>query len=128
MPYTKPPENEWKWRHESLFLALVQRGEKLKDLYRRDLYVRLWPGSSAILYSPLAEEAKRGPLHVNPRSTSWDDECQMRFEKLKPNISFVKTDNKGPNNSWDWYQVKDWDGLAAALNLEFTSRPASQSR
>ena len=119
MPYTVPPRSEWKWRYESVFLALVQRGEDLKDLYRKNLYVRLWKDSSAVLYSPLAEGVERGPLHINPRSTSWDDDCQKRFKKLEPYIDFVKADNKGPNNSWDWYQVKDWDGLAAALNLEF---------
>jgi len=119
MPYPMPPQSEWKWRHESLFLALILRGEKLKDLQRKDLYVGLWPGSNAILYSPLAEGPKRGPLHLNPRSKSWDDECQKRLEKLGPSIEFVKTDNKGPNNSWDWYRISDWDGLAAALGLQF---------
>jgi len=108
------------WTHEKAFLALVNRREKHKELWRKNIYVQLYPQAPncAVLYGPKAQSTRRGPLHLNPRVKSWNEAA---FQKIKPPlIKYVQSDNKGPGKerlNFDWYQVTDWDGFAAALGL-----------
>jgi hypothetical protein len=108
------------WSHEKVFLALVERGEKYKDPWKKNICVHLYtrrPGC-AVLYGPKVGSVKRGPLHLNPRRvTSWDEGV---FQQIKPFIKYAQTDNKGPGrerSNFDWYTIKDWDGFANALGL-----------
>jgi hypothetical protein len=73
------------WDHEKAFLALIKRGEKYKDLWKKNIYVRLDKQikNSAVLYSPLASPQGGGPLHLNPRSASWNESL---FHKIAPYI------------------------------------------
>jgi hypothetical protein len=107
------------WDHRKVFLALVKRGEKHKDLWKKHTYVQLYPQrpNCAVLYGPKVSPAARGPLHLNPRVGSWDD---LVFQRLLPFIRFVQRDNKGPGrerSNFDWYSVEDWDAFASALGL-----------
>ena len=107
------------WNHNRVFLALVKRGEKHKDLWKKDIYVQLYrqKPNCAVLYGPSVENAKRGPLHFNPRALSWNEES---FLRIKPSVEYVQTDNKGPGRdrgNFDWYRVGDWDRFAASVGL-----------
>lgn len=107
------------WNHEKVFLALVKRGAKHKDLWKKNIYVQLYSQrpNCAVLYGPRVEPAKPGPLHLNPRGSSWDE---SKFLQMKPSIEYVQSDNKGPGReqyNFDWYRIKDWDGFAASLGL-----------
>lgn len=107
------------WNHEKMFLALVKRGEKHKDLWKKNIYVQLYPQrpNCAVLYGPMVQAAKRGPLHLNSRVTSWNESQYQRFE---PFVKYVFSDNKGPGRermNFDWHTVLDWDGFAKSLGL-----------
>jgi hypothetical protein len=107
------------WSHEKVFLALVKRGEKHKDLWMKNIYVRLYPQrpNCAVLYGPRVESAKRGPVHLNPQVVSWNESA---FQRMKPFIEYAHSDNKGAGRergNFDWYRVRDWDGFAASLDL-----------
>ena len=107
------------WDHRKVFLALVKRGEKHKDLWKKNLYVQLYPQrpNCAVLYGPAVESAQNGPLHLNPRATSWDADV---FRRMESHIDYVQTDNKGSGKErgcFDHYRVRDWDQLAASLGL-----------
>ena len=106
------------WDQTKVFLGLVKRGEKHKDLWMKDIYVQLYPqlANAAVLYR-IGRHYDRAPLHLNPRSRGW---CEEVYEKMKPFIQFVQRDNKGPGResmNFDHYRVLDWDGLAGALGL-----------
>ena len=107
------------WNHEKVFLALVKRGEKHKDLWKKNPYVQLYPQrpNCAVFYGPTVRAAKRGPLHLNPRATSWN---QSQYQRFEPFVRYVFSDNKGPGRermNFDWHTVLDWDGFARALGL-----------
>jgi hypothetical protein len=107
------------WSHEKVFLALVERGEKHKELWMKNIYVQLYPQrpNCAVLYGPRVKAAQRGPLHLNSRVDSWREEI---FEKIRPSVEFARSDNKSPGRergNFDWYRISDWDGLATALGL-----------
>lgn len=52
------------WSHEKVFLALVKRGEHHKDLWKKNIYVELYPQrlNCALLYGPRVQATQRGPL------------------------------------------------------------------
>jgi hypothetical protein len=108
------------WTHGKVFLALVHRGQRHKDLWKKDIYVHVYDQSPscAVLYGPRVQVYGRAPLHLNPRrAQSWREDV---FLRMKPAIRFVQSDNKGhgkePSN-FDHYAVTDWDELAAAIGL-----------
>ncbi len=109
------------WSHEKIFLALVHRGEKHKDLWKKNICVHVYtkrPGC-AVLYGPRVETTKAAPLHLNPRRSTWDETAFMRME---PHIEFVTSDDKGPgreNRNFDHYRIKPncWDDFADAIGL-----------
>lgn len=109
------------WDHEKVFLALVERGERHKDLWKKDIYVQLYPQqpACAVLYGPRVQRYSPGPVHLNPRrANSWRMDV---FERIAPALQFVQRDNKGPGNAnqnWDWYRVVDWDAFAEGLGLK----------
>lgn len=115
------------WNHEKVFLALVARGERHKDLWKKDIYVELYPQrpACAVLYEPRVQVYSPGPVHLNPRQlTSWRPNV---FERMRRALAYVRTDNKGPGkerNNFDWYRVTDWDAFAEALGL-LPSSPSS---
>lgn len=106
------------WDNRKVCLALAKRGEKHKDLWKKDLCVHLYsqrPGC-AVLYWPTTTYAD-APLHLNPRRVSWRPEA---FEAMAPHIEFVHSDHKGrgkESSNFDHYRVTDWDGLALALGF-----------
>jgi hypothetical protein len=107
------------WNHEKAFLALVKRGERHKDLWKKNPYVQLYPQTPncAVLYGPKVRAVKRGPLHLNPRARSWD---QSQYLSLEPFVKYSFSDNKGPgreSTNFDWYSILDWDGFARSLGL-----------
>lgn len=112
------------WNHQKVFLALVKRGETHKDLWKKDIYVQIHPQCTksgrnlncAVLYGPKSNQYLPSPLHLNPRRNEvWRANL---FERLKPAIRYVHTDNKGNESSnFDHYEVLDWDLLAQALDL-----------
>lgn len=108
------------WTHEKVFLALVQRGERHKDLWKKDIYVQLYPQrpNCAVLYGPSVGKYARAPLHLNPRQVqAWRGHI---FRRMKLAIRYIGRSNKGPGketSNFDYYAVMDWDGLAAALGL-----------
>jgi hypothetical protein len=113
------------WNHEKVFLALVKRGESHKDLWKKNIYVRLYRQHPklAVLYGPNAGPFRRAPLHVKPTAPDWNETA---FQRMSPSIEFVQSDNKGPGRerqNCDWYRVKDWDGLAASLGLDCVRVP-----
>lgn len=106
------------WSQAKVFWALVRRGEKHKDLWKKSIYVHLYKQrqNSAIVYGPKVEVTK-GYVHFNPRAPGWNEEI---FQRLKPNLEYVRSDNKGPGKeggNFDWYRVRDWNRLAAVLGL-----------
>jgi len=108
------------WNHEKVFLALVKRGEKHKELWMKNIYVQLYPQrpNCAVLYGPKVGPARRGPLHLNPRASSWQEET---FQHVKPFIEYVQSNHKGPGrerNNFDWYRVINWDGFAESIGLK----------
>lgn len=107
------------WNHEKVFFALVKRGEKCKEPWKKNICVHLYPQrpGCTVLYGPKVSSTQRGPLHLNPRRSSWNETA---FQQMKPFIEYVQSDNKGPGketSNFDWYRVKDWDGFAASLGL-----------
>lgn len=107
------------WNHEKVFLALVQRGERHKDLWKKNIYVRMYPQSvnCAVLYGPKVKVTEIGPVHLNPRAKSWRQDI---FERIKPALKYRHSDNKGPgreSTNFDWYEVVDWGRLAEGLGL-----------
>ena len=108
--------------YERVFLALfeltlIEKNRKKPNLGSGDYYVQLYPQSAncAILYSPASKYAKKGPLHLNPKRTSWDEE---RFQRIKPFIEPAEPDPKPDPNDFYFYHVKDWVGFATAMKLE----------
>jgi hypothetical protein len=110
------------WNHNKVFLGLVKRREKHKDLWKKNIYVQVYgpqQTNCAVLYGPKAASTKSGPLHLNPRRASWD---KSKFEAMKPFIEFVQSDNKGSDrdrDNFDWYRIKanKWDEFAEAVGL-----------
>jgi len=106
------------WSHEKVFLALVKRGERHKDLWKKNVYVQLCPQNPlcAVLYGPKVEVTK-GMVHFNSRPSSWNEAF---FQQVKPCLKYVRSDNKGPGkerSNFDWYSVGDWDSFATSLGL-----------
>ena len=116
------PENlkiQAPWTHQKVFLALVSRGQKHKDLWKKDIYVQLHSQdvNCAVLYGPGVRKYARAPLHLNPRARSWKAGL---LDEIGEHIEFVQSDNKGPGrekSNFDHYRVMDWDGLANTLGL-----------
>lgn len=108
------------WTHEKVFLALVKRGERHKDLWKKNIYVELYPQkpNCAVLYGPRVKQYSRAPLHLNPRrKAAWQEHV---FAVMEPAIRFVQSDNKGVDkaaSNFDHYDVTDWNAVAAALKL-----------
>jgi hypothetical protein len=107
------------WDHLKVFLALVKREEKHKDLWKKNPYVQLYPQTPncAVLYGPTVASTTQGPLHLNDKVSSWNDQA---FQQMQPFIKYVFSDNKGPGrerSNFDWYSIKDWNGFAASLGL-----------
>ena len=64
----------------------------------------------ALLYSPRSRY-KAAPLTLKPSADDWDDAL---FQRMRPFIS----EGLGPDvRKFFRYSVRDWDGLAGALNL-----------
>ena len=107
------------WTHEKVFYALVKRGERHKSLWLKNTYVTLYAQEKncAVLYRHGASYGQ-GPLHLRPDSTFWKSAV---FEWIAPFIEF-KVREKKPAG-FDEYIVRDWDGLADALDL--TPSPSS---
>ena len=109
------------WSHEKVFLALVHRGEKHKELWKKNICVHVYtrrPGC-AVLYGPRVENTKAAPLHLNPRRSTWD---KTAFRRMKSYIDLVTSDHKGPgreNSNFDHYRIKPdkWDDFADAIGL-----------
>ena len=102
-----------------MFLALVKRGEKHKDLWMKNPYVQLYEQrpNCAVLYGPRVAVTKHAPLHLNPRRSSWNEAV---FQYMKASLAYVSTDNKGPGKerqNFDSYCIKDWDNFADALRF-----------
>src|SRR5207245_4879163 len=71
------------WTHEKVFLALVQRGLRHKDLWKKDIYVQLYDQrpNCAVLYGPRVKKYGRAPLHLNPRQVqAWREEPFLRMK------------------------------------------------
>lgn len=108
------------WNHEKLFLALIElKNQKHKELWKKNIYVQIYPQkpNCAVLYGPKVVTESRAPLHLNPQVSCWDGAV---FKRISPFIEFVHGENKGPSrerSNFDHYRVKDYDGLASALEL-----------
>lgn len=108
------------WNHGKAFLALVKRGERHKDLWKKDIYVTLYPQrpNCAVLYGPKINKYTQAPLHLNPRAQkSWRTEV---FKALKHCIQYIQSDNKGKGkeaHNFDHFKVLGWDEFAKALDL-----------
>jgi hypothetical protein len=102
------------WDHEKVFLALVKRGERHKDLWLKNIYVTLYgqKPNCAVLYGPKASWGQ-GPLHLRPGVASWN---AGTFDRIRPHIKFKVRELKPAG--FDEYVVTDWNGLAAGLNLD----------
>ena len=101
------------WSHEKVFLALVKRGERLKALWLKNIYVTLYDQTPncALLYGPKASSGQ-GPLHLRPEAKSWN---AATFDRISPYIEFKLRETKP--GGFEEYVVTDWDGLAVALSL-----------
>jgi hypothetical protein len=108
------------WTHEKVFLALVRRGLRHKDLWKKNIYVEIYDQRPicAVLYGPKVKAYIRAPLHLNPRhDNAWREDV---FTRMQPAIRFVQSDSKGPgkeSSNFDHYAVADWDALANALDV-----------
>ena len=113
-------EREYERVFLALFkLAMVRNDLKQPDLTSGNIYVQLYPQPSncAVLYSPASQYAKSGPLHLNPKRKSWDEE---QFQRIKPFIENLWPDLEPDNNEFYHHHVNDWNGLATALKLELS--------
>lgn len=130
------------WNQEKVFHALIRKGMRHKDLWKKNVYVVLYPHkpNCAILYHPDSEQVvNAAPLHFNPRQEGWNQEL---FDELAPFIRFSHSD-AGKDTIFDWYSPKgksdqeieqSWNGIAETLRLntgavdrELDSRAANES-
>jgi len=100
---------------------LSLEGKVPRDRTSNSNYVYLYPQKQncAILYSRDAAKAFReNPLHLKMpdylREAAKKDWKPELFEQLRP---FIKLDHRDKNR-FDWYNVSNWNGFAAALKLE----------
>ena len=100
-----------KWSHDTVFVALVKRKERVKTS-SNDRYVVLYPQTQncAILYEKDSQSFGNKPLHLRPECADWKPDV---FENMRDAIRIVKQ-----YRSFDFYIVEDWDAFAKAVGLE----------
>ena len=103
----------------ALFKLALTHDLRQPDLTSGNIYVQLYPQlpNCAILYSPASQYVKSGPLHLNPKRKSWDEE---KFQRIKPFIEHAKPDLRPDPNGFDFYHINNWNGFATALKLELS--------
>ena len=109
-----------RWYHETVYHALVSRGEHQKGS-GEDKYVALYTQGAicAVLYPPKSKY-HLSPVHLNPlgtrRSRSWKMEV---YQAIRPHISPARRDSKvDPEQDFVHYSVNDWNKFATALGLQ----------
>lgn len=106
------------WTHETVYRALVERGEH-EQILERERYVQLYPQkpNCAVLYAPDGPRSGTAPLHLNEARESFRADVH---DRIRPTIEIVSHDNKGPGSeaqNFDHYRVLDWNSFAEALGL-----------
>ena len=115
------------WNHEKVFHALIKKGMCHKDLWKKNIYVALYPQQKrrncAILYHPDSDLGVAvAPLHFNEKQEGWKGST---FAALEPFMTFRHRDQK--DTAFTWYSAKgttkdeqqrSWNAIASALGLD----------